>query len=113
MKRIILITLILSSLLFSQTLHFESTFTFTDGINDTQELILGYDAYGTNGLDSQLGEEIVPQVSAGDFGARFQLPTDTSIYTTKDFRFGCGQPFQYEHLVDLSYDASSSTIHIY
>jgi len=104
MKKIILITIFFSVVSLAQitNAHFESPFVFSDLLySDT--LILGYDAFATDSLDPQLGEEIVPQVPPGDFGARFQLPTDTSIYTLKDFRFGCGQPFYYEHLVDLSY----------
>jgi len=113
MKKIILITFFFSSVSLSQTLHFESTFTFTDEFNNSQELILGYDAYGTNGFDPQLGEVVDPQVPPGNFGVRFQLPTDTSIYTTKDLRFGCGQPFYYEHLIDLSYENGSNIIDVF
>jgi hypothetical protein len=113
MKKIILFTIFCSSVSLSQTQHFETTFAFTNEFNNSQSLIFGYDPFGTDGLDSQLGEVIVPQVPPGQFGVRFQLPTDTSIYTVKDIRFGCGQPFYYEHLVDLSYETGSNTIHIF
>ena len=112
MKKIILITIFFSSVSLSQTQQFETTFTFTDEFTNSQELVLGYDPFGTDGLDIQLGEAVVPQVPPGQFGVRFQLPTDTSLYTLKDIRFGCGQPFYYEHLFDLSYTAGSSIINI-
>jgi hypothetical protein len=76
-------------------------------------LILGYDSFGSDGLDPQLGEVVVPQVPPGQFGVRFQLPTDTSVYTVKDIRFGCGQPFYYEHLVDLSYETGSNIFDVF
>ncbi len=47
----------------------------------------------------------------GYFGVRFQLPTDTSIYTTKDIRFGCGQPYN-EHLIDLTYESFPEPINV-
>ena len=113
MKRIILIVFFCSSFLFAQIQHFETTFTFTNEFNNSQSLILGYNAFGTDGLDTQLGELVDPQVPPGQFGVRFQLPTDTSIYTIKDLRFGCGQPFYYEHLVDLSYETGSNRIDVF
>jgi hypothetical protein len=105
MRKFILITIFFSSVLFSQNQRFETTFTFTDGFYNSQALILGYDPFGTDGLDPQLGEVVVPQVPPEQFGVRFQLPTDTSLYTLKDIRFGCGQPFHYEYLIDLSYSS--------
>jgi len=113
MKRIINLTIFFFSVSLAQIQQFETTFTFKNEFNNSQSLIFGYDPYGTNGLDPQLGEIEVPQVPPGQFGVRFQLPTDTSIYTVKDIRFGYGQPFYYEHLIDLSYETGSSTIHVY
>jgi hypothetical protein len=113
MKKILLITIFFSSVSFSQHPHFETGFIFTDEFNNSQELILGYDPFGTDSLDPHLGEVIVPQVPFGQFGVRFQFPSDTSLYTIKDIRFGCGQPFFYEHLIDLSYQTASDTIHVF
>jgi|GEM_PF-4681786 len=113
MKKIILSAILVSSLSLAQIQQFESTFTFKNELNNSQSLIFGYDPYGTDGLDPQLSEVVVPQVPPGEFGVRFQLPIDTSIYTVKDIRYGCGQPFYYEHLVDLSYATGSNTIHIF
>jgi hypothetical protein len=103
-KNLFLLTIFFSSLSLAQFQGFQTTFTFSELSIHTQDLVLGYDPFGTDGLDSNLGETIVPQVPPGSFGVRFQLPSDTSIYTLKDIRFGCGQPFYYEYLVDLSYD---------
>jgi hypothetical protein len=113
MKKLILITISFSSVSLSQNPHFETTFNFTDQFNNTQELTFGYDAFGTDSLDPNLGEQIVPQVHAGQFGVRFQLPADTSIYTIKDIRYGCGQPFYYEHLIDLSYQTGSTILDVF
>jgi len=114
MKKYFILISFLSSVAFPQYTnpHFEASFIFTDNLNNSEEIILGYDAFGTDSLDPDLGEVIVPQVPPGYFGARFQLPADTSLYTLKDFRYGCGEPFYYEHLVDLSYASGSSTIDI-
>ena len=98
-----LLTLIVSYSAFAQTAQFESSFIFSDYLNNSQELIIGYDPFGTDNLNPDLGEVVVPQVPSGQFGVRFQLPSDTSIYTLKDIRYGCGQPFYYEHLIDFSY----------
>ncbi|GBD87947.1 ser-Thr-rich glycosyl-phosphatidyl-inositol-anchored membrane family protein [bacterium BMS3Abin03] len=106
------LTLIISYSALSQTAQHEQPFIFSDEFNNTQELILGFDPYGTDGLDPDLGEVFIPQVPPGEFGARFQLPTDTSITTIKDIRYGCGQPFYYEHLIDLSYSSGSTTIDV-
>jgi hypothetical protein len=97
---------------FAQTAQFEQSFIFSDEFNNTQELIIGYDPFGSNGLDPDLGEVIIPQVPPEEFGVRFQLPIDTSLTTLKDIRFGCGWPAHFEHLIDLSYLTGSSTIEI-
>ena len=114
MKKFILFFIVFSSIYsFAQTpTHFESPLVFSDLFNNSDTLILGYDSFATDSLDPHLGEAIVPQVPPSYFGVRFQLPTDTSLYTLKDFRFGCGQPFYYEHLFDLSYAPGSSIIDI-
>ncbi len=83
---------------------FETAFTFSELSIHSQDLVLGYHPFGSDGLDPNLGETIVPQVPPGSFGARFQLPSDTSLYTLKDIRFGCGQLYYCEYLVDLSYE---------
>ncbi len=105
-----IVSFTIAQTIFAQTAQIEQPFIFSDEFNNTQELIIGYDPYGSNGLDPDLGEVFVPQVPTGEFGVRFQLPTDTSITTIKDIRFGCGQPFYYEHLIDLSYIPGSSII---
>ena len=110
MKKIILIKIFFSSFLLAQFQGFQTTFVFSEFSIYTQDLVLGYDPYGTNGLDPNLGETLVPQVPPGNFGVRFQLPSDTSLYTLKDIRFGCGQPFYYEYLIDLSYDLGSMDV---
>jgi hypothetical protein len=112
MKKIILTTFLWYSSLLAQ-ISFESAFDFISEFNNSQSLTFGYDPYGTNGFDPQLGETEIPQVPPGQFGVRFQLPTDTSIYTIKDIRLGCGQPFYYEYLIDLSYETGSNTINVF
>lgn len=105
--KILILSLVLSSfaLLSAQpNAQFEAVFTFSESSINSQDIILGYDPFGSDGLNTGLGETIVPQVPEGNFGVRCQLPSDTSLYTVKDIRFGCGQPFYYEHLIDLSYD---------
>jgi len=103
----------ISLVIYSQTAQVEQSFIFSDEFNNTQELIIGYDPFGSDGLDPDLGEVIIPQVPPGEFGVRFQLPPDTSITTIKDIRFGCGQPFYYEHLIDLSYETGSTILDVY
>ena len=101
MKKIILIVIFISTKILSQNpVHFESPFIFLELGITPDTLILGYDSFATDSLDPTLGEVIVPQVP-GTFGVRFQLPSDTSIYTKKDFRFGCGRPDYHEYLVDI------------
>jgi len=112
MKKLILITIFFSSISLSQNSQVEQPFLFTDEYNNTQELIIGYDPFGSDGLDPDLEEVIIPQVPPGEFGVRFQLPTDTSLTTLKDIRFGCGRTAYFEHLIDLSYSTGSSTIEI-
>ena len=112
MKKLILITIFFSSISLSQNSQVEQPFLFTDEFNNTQELIIGYDPFGSDGLDPDLGEVIIPQVPPGEFGVRFQLPTDTSLTTLKDIRFGCGRAASFGHLIDLSYSPGSSTIEI-
>ena len=80
--------------------HFESPFIFLEYGITPDTLILGYDSFATDSLDPELGEEMAPQVP-GYFGVRLQLPADTSIYTKKDFRFGCGRPDYHEYLIDI------------
>jgi hypothetical protein len=104
MIKIFLIAFSFPSLLLAQFQGFEATFTFSELSIHSQDIVLGYDPFGTDGLDPSLGEYIVPQVPPNTFGVRCQLPSDTSLYTLKDIRFGCGQPFYYEYLVDLSFD---------
>jgi hypothetical protein len=110
MKKTILIVLLCSAVSLPQYNDFEATFTFSDELNNSHLLTLGYHPFGTDGLDPDLGEVVLAQVPAGEFGVRFQIPTDTSLYTVKDIRYGCGQPFYYEHLLDLSYATGSSMI---
>jgi hypothetical protein len=108
-----LLTLIVSYSALAQTAQQEQSFIFSDEFNNTQELILGIDPYGSDDLDPDLGEEFIPQVPQGEFGVRFQLPPDTSITTTKDIRFGCYWATGHEHLVDINYAAGSSSISVF
>lgn len=106
-------TLLQNLFTFAQpTAQLEQSFFFSDEINNSQELILGYDPFGTDGLDPDLGEEFIPQVPPGEFGVRFQIPVDTSITTIKDIRFGCYWATGYSYLIDLNYAYGSSTINI-
>jgi hypothetical protein len=98
-------------LIFPQQLEF--ILNVKAGTDNIQPLIVGYDPYGTDGLDPALGEENIPQVPSGSFGARFKLPADTNITTIKDIRFGCGQPFVYEHSINLSYPSGTNDMFIY
>jgi Secretion system C-terminal sorting domain len=106
----LMITLLFASLsliVYAQgTAQLEEQFMFYDDFGSSQNVILGYDPFGTDGLDTSLGEEFIPQVPSGQFGVRFILPADTNITTIKDIRYGCGQPFMYNHLVELSYEYS-------
>ncbi len=95
---------------YAQTAEKEYTFTFSDESNNSQDLILGKDQFGTDGIDTLFGEEFIPQVPPGEFGVRFQLPPDTSITTIKDIRFGCYWATGHEHLIDLNYQTGSSSI---
>jgi len=108
-----LLTLIVSYSSLAQTAQQEQSFIFSDEFNNTQELILGIDPYGSDDLDPDLGEVFIPQVPQGEFGVRFQLPPDTSITTTKDIRFGCYWATEHEHLVDINYAAGSSSISVF
>jgi hypothetical protein len=111
MKKIITIGIIFSTSLFAQIVQEdEQIFIFSDEFNDSQDLIVGKNPWATDGIDSTLGEVYIPQVPSGQFGVRFQLPTDTSITSLKDIRFGCYWATAFYHLVDLSYASGSSTI---
>ena len=95
---------------YAQTAEYEYTFPFSDEYNNSQDLILGKDPFGTDGIDTLFGEEFIPQVPPGEFGMRFQLPPDTSITTIKDIRFGCYWATGHVHLIDLNYHTGSSSI---
>jgi len=112
MNKLILIIIFFPSISLTQNSQFEQPFLFTDEFNNSQQLIFGYDPFGTDSLDPDLGEQIIPQAPPNQFGVRFQIPSDTSIYTIKDIRFGCGQPFYYEHLIDLNYETGSSSVDV-
>jgi len=109
---------LLSILLYAVSLaqvsaEYEYTFTFSDEFNNSQDLILGKDPFGTDGIDLLFGEEFIPQMPPGEFGVRFQLPPDTSITTIKDIRFGCYWATVFVHLVDLNYQTNSTSISVY
>lgn len=91
MKKILALIIFLSIILVKaqNTANIEYIFTIKDEFNNSQELIIGKDPFGTLGLDPQFGESFVPQVPAGQFGARLILPTDSTVTTLKDIRFGC------------------------
>jgi len=46
----------LSASALAQTAQQEQSFIFSDEFNNMQELILGFDPYGTDGLNPDLGE---------------------------------------------------------
>jgi len=113
MKKIILFTIFFSSVSLAQiSAEYQYAFIFSDEINNTEELILGKDPFGSDGIDTLFGEHYVSQVPAGEFGVRFQLPIDTSIYTIKDIRFGCYWATGHQHLIDISYATGSSSISV-
>lgn len=108
-----LLALLFSTVTFAQVAaEYEYTFTFTDEFNNTEELILGKDPFGTDGLDTLFGERVVPPVPAGEFGARFLLPEDTTLTMKKDIRFGCYWAIGHQHFVDLSYTFNSDSIFV-
>ncbi|MFC2094535.1 T9SS type A sorting domain-containing protein [Bacteroidota bacterium] len=92
--------------------EYQYTFTFSDEFNNSQDLILGKDPFGTDGIDTLFGEEPVLQVPPGEFGIRFQIPPDTSITTIKDIRFGCYWATGHNHLIDFQYAQGSSDISV-
>ena len=113
MKTIVLIIFLFSASISAQIIYEdEQIFNFFDEFNNSQELLVGKNPYATDGIDSTLGEEFIPQVPSGQFGVRFQLPPDTTITTVKDFRFGCYWANVSIHLVDLKYASGSTTITI-
>jgi len=113
MKKIFIIIFLFSAIISAQIIYEdEQIFNFFDEFNNSQELLVGKNPYATDGIDSALGEEFIPQVPSGQFGVRFQLPPDTTITTVKDFRFGCYWANVSIHLVDLNYAPGSTTITI-
>ena len=75
--------------------------------SQVKNLTLGYDPYGSDGLDTALGESPLPPYGS-QFDARFRLPEDTSITSYKDIRYGCGQPFRYNF--NLEWENASQVI---
>jgi hypothetical protein len=111
MIRLIFFIMISTVNLFAQIIYEdEQIFNFYDEFNNSQEVIIGKNPWASDGLDPTLGEEVIAQVPLGQFGVRFQLPPDTSIYTIKDIRFGCYWATGFYHLIDLSYSSGSSAI---
>jgi hypothetical protein len=114
MKKLVVLFVFLSfiTLQAQDTADVEYTFTITDEFNNSQELIIGKDPFGSDGLDPQFGEVVIPQVPAGQFGARLVLPTDSSSTILKDIRFGCFWADGFSHLIDLSYAVGSTQMNI-
>jgi hypothetical protein len=114
MKKLVVFFVFLSliSLQAQDTADVEYIFTISDEFNNSQELIVGKDPFGSDGLDPRFGEVFVPQVPSGQFGARLILPADSSITTLKDIRFGCFWADGFEHNIDLSYITGSSQLTI-
>ncbi|HEX7358065.1 MAG TPA: hypothetical protein VF270_10180, partial [Ignavibacteriaceae bacterium] len=114
MKKLALLFVLISSfsLQAQDTASVEYTFTVTDEFNNSQELIIGKDPFGTEGLDPQLGEVVVPQVPTGQFGARLVLPTDSTLTTLKDIRFGCYWADAFAYDFDLSYETNSNQLYV-
>ena len=111
--KILLFCFLLSAISAAQVgAEHQYTFTYSDEFNNSQDLILGKDPFGTDGIDTLFGEEFIPQVPPGEFGVRFQLPTDTSVTTTKDIRFGCYWATGHNHLVDFQYAQGSTDISV-
>jgi hypothetical protein len=114
MKKLVFLFVFLSfvTLQAQDTADVEYTFTITDEFNNSQDLIIGKDPFGSDGLDPEFGEVIVPQVPTGQFGARLILPTDSTLSTLKDIRFGCEWIAEIEHNIDLSYATGSNHMNI-
>ncbi len=56
--KIFLISIFLSAVSLAQvSAEYEYTFTFSDEFNNSQDLILGKDPFGTDGIDTLFGEE--------------------------------------------------------
>jgi hypothetical protein len=55
----------------------------------TKNLTIGLNPFGTDGIDTSLGEYNLPPYTPEEFDARFRLP-DTSLTSYKDIRYGCG-----------------------
>jgi hypothetical protein len=89
MKKFLVLLTFLSivSVQAQDTASVEYTFTVSDEYNNSQQLIIGKDPFGSEGLDPQFGEVVVPQVPNGQFGARLILPTDSTLMILKDIRF--------------------------
>jgi hypothetical protein len=112
--KILLFCFLLSTISSAQiSAEYQYTFTFSDEFTNSQDLILGKDPFGTDGIDTLFGEEFIPQVPPGEFGVRFQILPDSSITTIKDIRFGCYWATGHEHLVDINYTAGSSSISVF
>lgn len=79
--------------------HFEYKLNVESYYGTVKELTLGYDQWGTDGIDPALGEVPLPPY-ATEYDARFRIPCDTSITTHKDIRFGCGHTGGYDYTVE-------------
>ncbi|MCZ7608674.1 MAG: T9SS type A sorting domain-containing protein [Ignavibacterium sp.] len=114
MKKLVLLFVFLTlfSLQAQDTASVEYTFTVTDQFNNSQELIIGKDPFGSDGLDPEFGEVVVPQVPAGQFGARLILPTDSTLTLLKDIRFGCFWADGNMHNLDLNYQTGSNQLFV-
>jgi hypothetical protein len=114
MKKLVFLFVFLSFVtLHSQdTADVEYTFTITDEFNNSQDLIIGKDPFGSDGLDPEFGEVVVPQVPVGQFGARLMFVPNLGITAIKDIRFGCYWADGYTHLIWLRYINDSSQVTI-
>ncbi len=112
MRRIICFVFLFTAANLIYAQDFLPSFEFPISVQDNnnlQLLILGYHKFATDGLDPDLGEVFIPQIPAGQFGARFKLPVDTNITTTKDLRFSCGHIWSYTYRINISYQSGFNT----
>jgi len=107
-KQILIILLILFNGLQAQIAPaFVASINVTDLSNRSQALQFGLDPVATDGIDSNLGEYLLPPIPpAGVFDARFILPSTET--TLKDIRTGTSTSFgTKEHI--LKYQAGTGT----
>jgi hypothetical protein len=113
LKFIIMAVLVCAAQASAQTAQFQFGLTVTDNAGGTQQLFLGVDPTGTDGIDLTLGEAERPPVPpAGVFDARL-IGTDISISglgqgVIRDYRLGT-EATSGTRLHELSYQVGTGT----